>query len=76
MIPPAVRNRCAPSGVCGSAATVAKVIYIRRSTKMSGAWLPIWIIGAPFIGILVLSAIFKGGSSASTSVDRGPTYSR
>jgi hypothetical protein len=37
---------------------------------MSGAWLPIWIIGAPFIAILVLSAVYKGGSSASTNVDR------
>lgn len=37
---------------------------------MSGAWLPVWIIGGPFIGILILSAIFKGGSSASSNVDR------
>lgn len=33
---------------------------------MSGAFLPMWILGAPFIGILILSAIFKGGTSAST----------
>ncbi len=43
---------------------------------MSGVWLPIWIIGAPFIGILVLSALFKGGSSASTAVDRDSLHLR
>ena len=36
---------------------------------MSGAWLPVWILGAPFIGVLVLSSIQRG-SSASNAVER------
>jgi len=36
----------------------------------SGAWIPLWILGAPVIGFLLLSTLFKGGSSASSSVDR------
>ena len=30
---------------------------------MTGALLPIWIIGGPFIALLVLSASFKGPSA-------------
>ena len=30
-----------------------------------GAFIPLWIIGAPFIGILILSFSFKGPSSMS-----------
>jgi hypothetical protein len=37
---------------------------------MNGAWLPLWIIGGPFVGLLVLSVIYNGGTSASSAVDR------
>lgn len=40
---------------------------------MNGAWLPLWIIGGPFLGLLFLSSIYKGGRSASSSVDRRPS---
>jgi hypothetical protein len=33
---------------------------------MSAAWIPVWIIGGPFLGLLFLSAIFQGGTSASS----------
>ncbi len=33
---------------------------------MTEAWIPILIFGLPFLGMLVLSAIYKGGTSAST----------
>lgn len=32
---------------------------------MIDAWIPICILGLPFLGLLVLSSIFKGGTSAS-----------
>ena len=32
---------------------------------MSGTFIPIWIIGAPAIGIIILSFSFKGSSSMS-----------
>ncbi len=38
---------------------------------MSGAWIPVWILGAPFVAIIVLSMVTQGGSSALTSGDRG-----
>jgi hypothetical protein len=41
---------------------------------MTGAWIPVWIIGGPFIGLLFLSAIFKGGTSAGGD-DRASTPS-
>ncbi len=37
---------------------------------MTSALVPIWILGAPFIAIMVLSSIFSGGSSALSSSDR------
>ena len=39
------------------------------------AWIPIWILGAPFVAVLVLSALFKGGSSAAARMDNA-AYSR
>jgi hypothetical protein len=39
---------------------------------MSGAWIPVWILGAPLVAIVVLSLATQGGSSAFTSYgDRG-----
>jgi hypothetical protein len=38
---------------------------------MSGAWIPIWILGAPFVAMVVLSIATQGGTSASTHGDRG-----
>jgi hypothetical protein len=32
---------------------------------MTGALLPIWIIGGPFIALLILSSAFKGPSAMS-----------
>jgi len=32
---------------------------------MTAAWIPIAILGLPFLGILFLSALFKGGTTAS-----------
>ena len=36
---------------------------------MSGALLPVWIIGGPFLGLLFLSLMYRGGSSTGTSMD-------
>ena len=41
---------------------------------MAGTLLPVWILGGPFLGIIILSAIYKGGTSASSNVDRGLVY--
>lgn len=38
---------------------------------MSGAWIPVWIIGAPFVAIVVPTFTTQGGSNASTYGDRG-----
>lgn len=35
---------------------------------MISAWVPVWIIGAPVAGILLLSAMFSGPASASASL--------
>jgi len=43
---------------------------------MNGAWLPCWIIGGPFLGLLFLSGIYSGGTSASSAVDRRPIGGR
>lgn len=32
---------------------------------MSGTWIPVFILGGPFVGLLLLSAIYRGGSSAA-----------
>lgn len=37
---------------------------------MSGTFIPMWIIGAPAIGILILSFSFKGPSSMSGRTSR------
>jgi hypothetical protein len=39
---------------------------------MNGAWLPLWIIGGPFVGLLFLSFMFGGGTSASTAAEGRP----
>jgi len=36
---------------------------------MSDAFIPIWILGAPIVGLLILSVTFKGGTSAATSAE-------
>jgi len=36
---------------------------------MTDAWIPISILGLPFIGMLALAAIYKGGTSASSPQD-------
>ena len=38
------------------------------------AWIPIWILGAPFVGFLILNAVFKGGTSAGSRVDNPVNY--
>ncbi len=40
---------------------------------MTEAWIPISIFGLPFLGLLVLSAIYKGGTSASPHASTGAT---
>jgi hypothetical protein len=40
------------------------------------AWIPVWIIGAPFAAILILSAVFKGGTSAATQSSVNTVYPR
>jgi hypothetical protein len=37
---------------------------------MTAAWIPVWIVGGPLIGLLFLSAIFKEGTSAAAARDR------
>jgi len=32
---------------------------------MSDAWIPVWIIGGPFVGLLILAYSFRGPSSMS-----------
>jgi len=32
---------------------------------MSGTFIPVWIIGGPFVGLLILSFAFKGPSAMS-----------
>jgi hypothetical protein len=39
------------------------------------AWIPIWILGAPFAALLILSAMFKGGTSAASRMDNA-SYTR
>jgi hypothetical protein len=39
---------------------------------MTGAWLPLWIIGGPLLGILLLSSLYRGGTSASAALERRP----
>jgi hypothetical protein len=34
---------------------------------MTDAWIPVWILGGPFVGLLFLSALYKGGTSAASS---------
>ena len=36
---------------------------------MSGAFIPVWIIGGPFIGLLFLSLLYRSGSSAGSRMD-------
>lgn len=38
--------------------------------------IPLWIIGGPFVGILILSFSFKGPSAMGGSVPRVPPRSR
>jgi len=39
---------------------------------MSGAFIPVWIIGGPFIGLLILSLMYRGGSSSGSRMDLPP----
>jgi hypothetical protein len=36
-----------------------------RRTVMTAPFIPIWIIGGPFVGLLILAFSFKGSSSLS-----------
>lgn len=45
---------------------------------MSSAIIPVWIIGGPFLGLLLLSFLFQGGTSAASdrSVDQDLPWQR
>ena len=46
--------------------------FTRRTENDTHTFIPVWIIGGPFIGILLLSFAFKGPSAMCGSLPRIP----